>query len=75
MGEKLHGGLKEVRMFVGVGEARALHWQRAVRWGRLKSVDMKAGGLKKKVTLLEDWGTSRRSRDAARRTAPRVRTI
>ena len=58
-------------MFVNEGGSGALNW--GVRWTRLNSGSIQAGGARRGTHGVDRCGTSRKSRDAARRTDSGVR--
>ena len=61
---------KEDRMFVSEGGMGAPHWQREAK---LNSGGIRSGGPKNEEVTVLNVGTPRRSRDAARKTTPRVK--
>ena len=67
---ELQSGRKEDGMFVGGGKEAALHLER----GKTEESRYACwGGGGEEVTVLQGWRPPRRSRCAARRTAPEMR--
>ena len=69
MSRRWLGGLKTrlgLERYIGRGEAR---------YTRLNSENIQAGEIRRTIHSVGGCGTSRRNRNAARRTAPEVRAV